>query len=160
MYADTLIIQHADGSTFNVQRLPLGETAGHDEAWLRDQLFDNPQSVPVNDLDPSFGPLVALCRELRTEAGPVDIAYINQHGLLTLIECKLWRNPEARRKVVAQVIDYARAIVRWSYADLQRQVAIATGQTGNVPFQLVRAVHSDLQEQTFVDAAARAMRAG
>ena len=104
MYADALIIQHADGSTLNAQRLPLGETAGHDEAWLRDQLFDNPQCLPVNDLDPSFGPLIPLCRELRTEAGPVDIAYINQHGLLTLVECKLWRNPEARRKVVAQVI--------------------------------------------------------
>ena len=89
-----------------------------------------------------------------------DVAYINHHGLLTLVECKLWRNPEARRKVVAQVIDYARAVARWSYADLQRQVAIATKQTGNVPFELVRAVQNDVEEQRFVDAAARAMRAG
>ena len=49
--------------------------------------------------------LTPLCTELRTEAGALDIAFINQFGRLTLVECKLWRNPEARRKVVAQALD-------------------------------------------------------
>ena len=160
MYAGAIIVQQADGSIKKAPRLPLGETHGRDEAWLRDLLFSSPETVPVGDLDPSFGPLVPLCRELRTEAGPVDIACINGDGLLTLIECKLWRNPEARRKVVAQVLDYARAIVEWTYADLQRQVSIATGKVGNVPFELARAQNPDLEEHRFVDAASRAMRSG
>jgi hypothetical protein len=111
-------------------------------------------------LDPSFGPLVPLCRELRTEAGPVDIAFINADGLLTLVECKLWRNPEARRKVVAQILDYARVISRWTYADLQRQVSVATGKAGNLPFELVRVQTPELEEHRFVDAVSRAMRTG
>lgn len=112
------------------------------------------------DIDPSYGPLVPLCRELRTEAGPVDLAFINPDGLLTLVECKLWRNPEARRKVVAQVLDYVRSIARWSYSDFQRQVAMATGHTGNVPFELVRESHPELEERRFVDAVSRSIRSG
>src|SRR5215207_920580 len=146
MYGDAIIVQHQDGSVRHARRLPLGETNGRSEAWLRDLLFSTPESIPVGDLDPSFGPLVPLCRELRTEAGPVDVAFINGDGLLTLVECKLWRNPEARRKVVAQVLDYARAVTRWSYADLQRQVSIATGRTGNIPFELARAQNPELEE--------------
>jgi hypothetical protein len=100
-------------------------------------LFSNPMILPTQDIDPSFAPLVPLCTELRTEAAPLDIAYINQDGRLTLVECKLWRNPEARRKVVAQVLDYARAISQWSYSDLQRQVSQATGRKGNIPYENV-----------------------
>jgi len=97
MYGDTILVQQPDGTLRHANRLPLGQTDGRNEAWLRDLLFSAPDSIPVGDLDPSFGPLVPLCRELRTEAGPVDIAFINADGLLTLVECKLWRNPEARR---------------------------------------------------------------
>ena len=104
-----------DGSpAVRAERLAFGETAGRNEAWLRDTLFAYPDLLPLRDIDPSFGPLTPLVTELRTEAGPLDIAFINQFGRLTLVECKLWRNPEARRKVVAQALDYARAVSRWS----------------------------------------------
>jgi hypothetical protein len=48
----------------------------------------NPGILPVREVDPSFGPLIPLCRELRTEAGPIDVAFINPFGKLTLVECK------------------------------------------------------------------------
>jgi hypothetical protein len=34
---------------------------------------------------------------------------------VTLVETKLWRNPEARRSVVAQIIDYAKDMAGWTY---------------------------------------------
>jgi hypothetical protein len=37
---------------------------------------------------------------------------------LVLVETKLWRNPEAKREVVAQAIDYGSAISKWSYSRL------------------------------------------
>ena len=58
------------------------------------------------------------------------------------------------------MLDYARAISRWTYSDLQRQVAMATGLGGNVPFELTRQRMPDLQEQRFVDQTAAAMRQG
>lgn len=160
MYGDFFLIERDSASASRAERLALGQTSGRNEAWVRDTLFAHPEIVPVRDIDPSFGPLIPLCTELRTPAGPLDIAFINPNGQLTLVECKLWRNQEARREVVAQVLDYARAISRWSYADLQRQVCASLGRQGNLPYELVKAVVPDLNEQRFVDDTARAMRAG
>jgi hypothetical protein len=159
MYGDFVLMEKG-GAAQRAQRLPLGDTGGRDEAWLRDLLFANPDLLPISDIDPSFGPLLPLCRELRTEAGPLDIAFISPGGRLTLVECKLWRNPEARRKVVAQVLDYARAISRWSYSDLQRQVSMATGKHGNLPFERAQAVNPTLVEHHFADAVVRTLRSG
>ena len=147
MYGDFVLLEQESDETVVAERLALGKTAGRDEAWLQEALFAHPEILPIRDIDPSFGPLIPLCRELRTGAGPLDIAYINQRGQLTLVECKLWRNPEARRKVVAQILDYVRAISRWSYADLQRQVSAATGIKGNVPFELAKVHYPELEEQ-------------
>lgn len=160
MFADILLLEQQGAQVRRARRLELGETGGRDEAWLRDTLFAHPDLLPLEEIEPSFGPLVPLCRELRTEAGPLDIAYINPQGRLTLVECKLWRNPEARRKVVAQALDYARAISRWSYADLQRQVSAATGRKGNVPYELVREREPEVSEHRFADAVTRALRSG
>jgi len=40
---------------------------------------------------------------------------MNSKGYITIVETKLWRNPEDRRSVVAQIIDYAKEIAEWSY---------------------------------------------
>lgn len=160
MFGDVFLLER-DGSTpIRAERLAFGDTAGRNEAWLRDTLFAHPDLLPLRDIDPSFGPLIPLCTELRTEAGPLDIAFINRFGRLTLVECKLWRNPEARRKVVAQTLHYASYISRWSYSDLQRQVSAASGRHGNVPFENALARNPGLSEQQFVDDTTRAMRSG
>ena len=44
-------------------------------------------------------------------------------GRLTLAEFKLWRNPQARREVIGQILDYAKELASWRYADLQREVS-------------------------------------
>ena len=160
VFGDFFLVEREGDEPVRGERLAFGETNGRNEAWLRDTLFDHPDLLPVKDIDPAYGPLTPLCTELRTEAGPLDLAFINPFGRLTLVECKLWRNPQARREVVAQVLDYARAISRWSYSDLQRQVSAASGRTGNAPYELVKTRHPDLVEHEFVDAAAAALRSG
>ncbi|MFC2991630.1 hypothetical protein [Halomonas tibetensis] len=159
-YGNILLRQDENGAFTTARRAPLGFTDGRNEAWLRDLLADNPDLLPIEEVDPSFAPLLPLCTELQTEAGPVDAAFISPTGRLTLVECKLWRNPEARRKVIAQILDYARAVSQWSYADLQRQVATATKREGNVPFEVARELQPDLDEAAFVDATARSLREG
>jgi hypothetical protein len=160
MYGDFFMVERAGEPVQRASKLPFGETRGRNEAWLRDLLFNHPEVLPISDIDPSFGPLLPLCRELRTEAGPLDLAFVNPAGRLTLVECKLWRNPEARRKVVAQVLDYARAIARWSYSDLQRQVSAATGKQGNLPFEVLRTMMPDAIESHFIDSVTQTMRTG
>jgi hypothetical protein len=160
LFGDVFLLERDGSAAVRAERLAFGETNGRNEAWLRDTLFTHPDLLPLRDIDRSFGPLIPLCKELRTGAGRLDIAFINAAGRLTFVECKLWRNPEARRKVVAQALDYARAISRWSYSDLQRQVAAATDRQGNVPFELAKEHDPSLTEHQFVDDTARAMREG
>ena len=160
MYSDFVLIDENGAATDRWERLPIGDTAGRNEAWLRDTIFRTPEILPIKDIDPAFGPLAPLCTELRTLAGPIDDVFINRDGKLTIVECKLWRNPQARREVVAQILDYARTLTRWSYSDLQRQVCARLKRSGNVPFELARNLHPELNEREFVDATTRALRGG
>jgi hypothetical protein len=160
MYGTFVLLDEA-GKVEKGDRVYIGDVEAKDEAWLRDTLFANPEIIPTNDIDAAFGPLVPLCKELRTEAGQIDAVFINERGRLTIVECKLWKNPQARREVVAQTLDYVSALSNWSYADLQRQVAAAVGQQGNLPFDLVRKrAGIKLKEQDFVDAVSRSLREG
>ena len=60
--------------------------------------------------------------DLNTPVGLLDILMVTPNGKLVIIETKLWRNPEARRKVIAQILDYAKELSRWNYEDLQREL--------------------------------------
>jgi hypothetical protein len=78
-----------------------------------------------------------------------------------VVECKLWRNPQARREVVGQVLDYAKELAAWDYADLQREISIARGERGaDALFRLVSARYPETDEASFVDAVARNLSRG
>lgn len=154
----TLILIDAD-DTQVVRRVPQGEARR--EAVLRDLIADNPSILPVHDLDPSYGRLITVTKELSIPGvGFVDILLMDEHGRLVVVECKLWRNPQARREVVGQILDYARELSRFGYEDLQRQVSIATRRQGNVLFQLAGEAGGALGEAEFVDRVARDLAAG
>jgi hypothetical protein len=59
--------------------------------------------------------------------------FINERARLRIVECKLWKNPQARREVVAHALDYVFAVTDLSYADLQREVSAAVGKQGKLP---------------------------
>lgn len=82
------------------------ESTAYDEAWLQRLIMDHPSLLPVDQIEPAFTNLVPICTELQTPSGFVDNLFVTPTGNLALIECKLWRNPEARREVVGQIIDY------------------------------------------------------
>lgn len=105
------------GEATRLHRVPFSEKS-FDESWLQELLFNHPGLIPFHDIEPIFSDAVPLVRELPTSAGPLDLLYINSKGFMTLVETKLWRNPEARRSVVAQIIDYAKEMARWSYENL------------------------------------------
>ena len=111
-YASPVLIRKNE--TIILQRVPLMENV-FNESWLQNLLFENSTILPFSDLEPTFDGSLPIAREMGTGAGPVDLIYMNSKGYITLVETKLWRNPEARRSVVAQIIDYAKEIAEWSY---------------------------------------------
>ena len=146
-----------------LRRLPLGTPVadgGMDESSLQDLLFRFPRSLPIAAIDAAYSDPVPVCRELSTPAGYVDALYINALGRLILAEFKLWRNPQARREVIGQILDYTKELASWNYEDLQREVSRALGRKGNVPYELVRAQAPDVDEAQFVDNVSRHLRRG
>jgi hypothetical protein len=120
--------------------------------------------IPVDQIEPAFTNLVAVCTELPTPSGFVDNLLITPNGDIALVECKLWRNPDARRKVVAQIIDYAKDLVAWSFDDLQTAVGKAIPPAGDsgirrTLFELV-SEHAEIDEASFIDAVSRNLRRG
>jgi hypothetical protein len=140
-----------------------GAPALHDEAWLRDLVFDHPELLPIGEIEPVLDPLVSACIELPMPAGNADNLFLNPNGGIALAECKLWRNPEARRKVVAQVIDYARCLTTWRYDDLELAVAKASLPRGGKPparmADLFRET-ADFDEVGFIDNINRNLKRG
>ena len=63
-----------------------------------------------------------VCREFNTDSGPIDNVIINSSdGSITLVECKLARNPEVRRKIVGQIIDYAASMHKLSFKEFHQR---------------------------------------
>lgn len=115
------ILLKADGSTTRPKRISFTEKT-FEEGWLQELIRANPELLPVAEIEPDFAPLVSVGREVATAAGLIDNLFLSPQGYLTIVETKLWRNPEARREVVGQIIDYAKDVSRWSFNELELRV--------------------------------------
>jgi hypothetical protein len=146
-------------------RVPLSTSGGRDERWLQELLFTHPELLPIDQIAPSAGQVVPVCRELAlpklTGSVFLDILGVTPAGRLVLVECKLWRNPQAKREVVGQILEYAALLRRWSYADLTAKLKSALGWSGQNPlYDHVRRHTPSIGEGRFVDAVSRSLLLG
>ncbi|WP_417482800.1 hypothetical protein [Maricaulis sp.] len=146
------LLRHVTGNS--------AQARGYDEEFIKKLVLDHPDILPIREIDPTCLNPIPVCEELGTPAGPVDALLITREGVPVLIECKLWSNPQARREVVGQVLDYAKEIRTWSYEDLQRAAGRALKQTGFDLFQLVSTRSNGLGEADFIDSVTANLRAG
>lgn len=144
-----------------LHRVPFSEKL-FDESWLQELLFKHPGLIPFHDIEPIFSDSIPLVRELPTPAGPLDLLYINSKGFITLVETKLWRNPEARRSVVAQIIDYAKEMALWSYEDLINALRKAGMKSNRDPLiETLQEIEGDeFDERRFIDQVSQNLRLG
>jgi len=136
-----------------------------EEGWLQDLIEDNPELLPVAEIEPAFAPLVSVGREVATESGSIDNLFLSPQGYLTIAETKLWRNPEARREVVGQVIDYAKDVSRWTFEELERKMRDYNWrrrQSKSGILDSLRTIEDieESEEQIVIDAIARNLRVG
>jgi hypothetical protein len=130
------------------------------EAFVQELVFNHADCLPIAEIDDTFAPAVPVCMELNTAAGPLDVLLVTPAGRLVIVETKLWRNPDARRTVVAQILDYAKELARWTYEDLTREINRRLGTSGNTLYRMARGIAIEADEATFVDAVSRNLRRG
>jgi len=140
------------------------EASGYDELFVQELVHHCPTVLPVGEIEPAFSPVTSVCMELPLASGYLDNLLVTPRGDLVAVECKLWRNVEARREVIAQIIDYAKDLQALTYDGLETAIR----QARNEPdFKLyAHACVGDeepepqLDETRFVDAVSRNLRRG
>ncbi len=93
-------------------------------------LASHPQALPIAEIEPALEGALPICLEFETKAGPADILLVSPRGDIVIVECKLWRNPQARREVVGQILDYAKELPRLSYEAFEGAIQKATPANG------------------------------
>ncbi|MDZ4132754.1 MAG: hypothetical protein U1E11_06415, partial [Dethiobacteria bacterium] len=80
------------------------------EDGLQVLIEDYPGIIPGRQIAPGSGEpprFMLLCREMSVGGWALDFLLVDQFGIPTLLEAKLIENPESRRAVVGQIIEYA-----------------------------------------------------
>ena len=132
------------------------------ERWLQELIHRHPTCLPMDEIEPGIGPLVPVCMELPLRVGSVDNLFITPEGNLVMVEVKLWANPEARRKVVAQALEYATALFKLDYIELEAAVMKADFDEAERPERLYSLVDGadSPPEGVFADHVTRNLRDG
>jgi hypothetical protein len=161
------LLSITDNDYTTLTRIPLGDAnSQRQEKWFQELLFQNPAVIPVEDVHPGASRFIPVCRELTIPKTGGNSVYLDLFGItpeakLVLIECKLWRNPQARREVVAQALEYASLLRNWSYSDLavRLQNTLRT-KAANPLFETYQKAGGALDEEEVHDRVARALKAG
>lgn len=140
------LLQASDGSIIRPKRVSFTQKT-FNEYQIQELIRTNPDILPVDEIESVFSPLISIGREVPTNAGSIDNLYLSSQGYLTLVETKLWRNPEARREVVGQIIDYAKEISKWSFKQLEDQVRSYNQKYRNANLGIVETLEQELGEE-------------
>lgn len=122
-----------------------------DESALETLLADAPELLGAREKR-------AVVRQLQVPGvGQLDICAVGPSGTLTLVECKLRRNPEIRRTVVGQIFAYAAGLWGQTYEQFDRLFK-ARGTTALD--DAVRALSEDWDETVFRETVSNNLRDG
>lgn len=139
------------------------EKPPYNEDWLQNLIHNHPNLVPAGEVEACFENIVPVLREFPLPSGFLDNFYITPEGYPVLVEVKLWKNQEARRKVVAQILEYAKDFAALAYEDINREIRkqIKVKNWGANPlFEMVSEYGAHITESTFVDRVTRNLREG
>jgi hypothetical protein len=153
----------ADQNFIALEHVPLVQPP-YDEAWLQDLIHAHPGLVPAGEVEACFDNLVPVLREFTLRSGYLDNFYVTPDGYPVLVEVKLWKNQEARRKVIAQILEYAKDFSALCYEDINAEIRKqAKGkETGPNPLHeiVARYAAETPDERQFVDRVSRNLREG
>lgn len=88
----------------------------YEEEDLRDWRAANPGVLPSVQAGPA-----AAAREVGMPhmAGRIDLLVVDLNGAITVVECKLAKNPEQHAAVVGQLLSYAAGLSNLRYEDIR-----------------------------------------
>ena len=105
--AEFAIIDNPDN--YEIMEKPF---SSNDEKEFESLLEAHPEALPIGKIDPIADLAVVIGRQVTIPIGSIDLLFLDNKGRLILVECKLVKNPEARREVLSQLIEYGLYVSR------------------------------------------------
>lgn len=170
MRTHPLLIQNIAGDNQETVSLePIDRTKPpYNEKWLQNLIHAHPELIPAHEIEPCFDNLVPVLEEFHLPDGYrdnyLDNFYVTPNGYPVLVEVKLWKNQEARREVVVQILNYAKEFAALKYESINKEIrrqnkTKAWGQ--NPLYEIVTAYAAGAPDEgTFVDNISRNLREG
>jgi len=85
------------------------------ESTLDDLIVSCPSLLPIELINDDFADPVLVIKQFGIDGNWVDVLLVNREGRITIVESKLQKNPESKRKVFGQILDYATSIHNLDY---------------------------------------------
>lgn len=128
-------------------RMGRARDVGFDEIWLQAAIESDPELViaPCREGELTDEEWVFWAREFPVEPGSIDVLLLSESGRIAIIETKLSYNPEGRRSVLAQVLEYS---IHLPTVELSRLPAIPL--VDGREFVDTETVHSRVQEADYL----------
>lgn len=112
------------------------------------QIIPGKQIDPVSEDPPHF---VLLRREMPVGGWSLDHLFVDQKSILTLVETKLFQNPESRREVIGQIIEYAASAEESWAGGRVRQKATEFWSSQKPPKELDEVLQKEFGEEIDIE---------
>ncbi len=100
------------------------------ESELQKLIVESPSLIAVDDIREGAAPLVFAVGEFGLPgSGATDVLAFSPQGDIAIIECKLATNPEVKRKVIGQILEYAAYLWGMSYEEIDRRIQSLKGKS-------------------------------
>lgn len=150
--AEAVYIENAQDKGVRLARIHPAAKDKWTEGWLQELIFNHPELLPVSEFDLDCEEVIPLAREVQVTLGErngsIDNLYVTKKGRLVIVETKLWKNPEAHREVVAQVMQYAKSVSALKFNAFEDAIARARGESVGA-FRRLMEPHLLRWEKTF-----------
>ena len=92
------------------------------EEELKRYIVEHPALLQLDSVTGDHVEHITVGEEWYMGPGRADIVLLGSDAVLTVVETKLKRNPEARRAVIAQVMEYGAYVSEWTVVELQDEM--------------------------------------
>jgi len=118
------------------------------ESELQELLIKSPSLITIDEIREGVSPLVFAVKEFGlTGSGSSDLLAFSSQGDIAIIECKLAANPEIKRKVIGQILEYASYLWQKKYDWVDDTIQSLKGK--NLTDLIAESVAGEWDEELF-----------
>jgi hypothetical protein len=120
------------------------------ESELQKLLVESPSLLTIDEIREGVAPLVFAVSEFGLPgSGSTDVLAFSSKGDIAIVECKLASNPEIKRKVIGQIMEYAAYLWQMNYEQVDSRIKQLKGKS--LAESVAESIAGEWDEELFRD---------